>query len=147
MIVTVLVIVAILVVRGDEEFDRSTFGVTRDGDGRVAVVVSPCEVSGIGWVEVGVGPEGERPTIVYSARLDDRSLAANEVALGAPPLGYEGTENPSELGADVVVWQLRTPEAEDLMPSPFRFDATALTPGVVLAGDGENVAIEEWRSC
>ena len=146
-VICVGLVVLFVVAQSGHQLDKSIYGVTRGSDGRLEVVVSPCEPFGIGSVQLGEGPKGERPEIVFSATLEDRAAAVYELPVGDVPAGYSSQGSTGELGSDAVVWQLRAADDANFLPSPFRFDAGDVATGSVLLADGTTVSMDAWRSC
>lgn len=140
-------VVLFVVAQSGHRLDKSIYGMTRGSDGRFVVVVSPCEPFGIGSVQFGEGPKGERPEIVFSATLEDRAAAVYELPVGDVPAGYSSQGSAAQLGSEAVVWQLRAEDDANFLPSPFRFDAGDVTTGSVLQADGTAVSMDAWRSC
>jgi hypothetical protein len=151
VVVSILALVAIVALfvmaqRG-HRIDKSIYGVTRDADDHLMVVVSPCERFGIGSLELGVGQAGEPPAIVFSASLEDSTAAVYEFSVDRPPRGYSVSGSALDLASDAVVWRLEAADGANFLPSPFRFDPSDISSASVLKADGTRAPPDEWNSC
>lgn len=142
-----LVVLFVVAWSGGHRIDKSRYGVTKDAEGSLAVAVSPCSSAGIGEVEVGVGPLGESPRIVFSASLADRSKSVDQMVVGKAPEGYAAEGDGRGLGPDAVVWRLVGADGSTLMANPLRFDAGSVPSDGVLTGEGLVVPQQKWASC
>jgi hypothetical protein len=127
--------------------DRSVYGVTRDSDGDLAVVVSPCSRLGIGFVTVGIDTDSDQPEIVFSAEVTDPALAADEVVLSSPPSSYVVIGGAPDEASSAVVWNLRRADGGNLLPTPLEFVPSEITATEVLTGKREQVSQDDWSSC